>query len=512
MAGAAYSSTPAAYATLATPPGSSLLADFTDGSVPSSDVSLNTSSGNASGIKCVYDSNGIGISFASGTTNQFAASQWVPSGGFSLAGASHIVMELELPQGTGTYLNDFVINIGADTSGFTNFLQQVSAGAARFPPRLLLVLPLGLMTKNGTVTDSTLAAMKKIELRLRVVSTAQNEPASLYIRRIWKARNRPVVIWSFDDGRSGVYSNALSVLNAAGMKATLFPPPIYPILGDAGDTRYMTSAQIQSLYNTYGWDVGIQEYNDAPSIPINQADDNSDLTISGTTATWVNRQTGITTGYVAGVSYANISGAVQNELNGNFLVATTPTTSSFTFDTGVVGLTSPARGWFSIPRWTQAQFNTDLDRVKSYWRALGIARGQDHIAWSSGVTDPTVMGWARDYGLKTGRITALGGTPMTGCTDPRGATWRSLMAMPGFAMDQDTAANFSVRFLIALVRGGTMHAYGHDVQPGVGTGTANTVDLTEFTAMVAQVKAARDQGLCDVLTVSQFYNRVMGVN
>ena len=88
------------------PQKSVLLADFTDGSIPSSSIVTDSGSPSASGRAYTYDERGVGISITGGTTSQYASFRYephatTPGATIDLSHGEVMGVELEYPEGTG---------------------------------------------------------------------------------------------------------------------------------------------------------------------------------------------------------------------------------------------------------------------------------------------------------------------------------------------------------------------------------------------------------------------------
>lgn len=486
-----------------------LLADFTDGthslaissSPGTADVLYDSGTPSAGTRSYSLDSNGIKIAFESGTTSQYSSVKWMPTAGVDLTGTDVIAVELDFPEGTGAFYSPFqVFIVQQNGTTYTNYANKtIMSGADKMPHRLIVVMKLDgswTLTGGGPSGFPNNITAGKIEFRLQVSSSAQNFPAYCYVRKIWKGCMRPSILFSFDDAHDAQLNIGAAALTAAGMKATLCASSSY-----IGQSNKLTAANCRTLYDTHGWDIGLQQTNDGTDVWVNSAG-STGLTRSGTTATWQNASS-LAHNLTNGQS-VTIKGAVDPAWNTTFTNISSASSSSFTF-TCAGTETTPAAGFVNCARLSDADIAANIAVEKAFWAALGLTRGNNFLAHSNGIVADSALEALRNAGITYGRTTNSGATPMAYCFDARLTDSRSLLMLPASPMDQQTAATLIARAQAAIQQGATAHFYAHNIVNGAGTGTSLTVDQTEFETFVAWVKTQKDSGLCHAgVTISEW--------
>lgn len=487
-----------------------LLADFTDGthslaassSPGSADVLYDSGTPNAGARSYSLDENGIKIAFESGTTSQYSSAKWEPSGGVDLTGTDVIAVELDFPEGTGAFFSPFQVFITQQSgTTYTNYINKtLMSGADKMPHRMVLVMKLDsswTLTGGGPAGWPRDITAGKIEFRLQVSASAQNYPAYCYVRKIWKGAMIPAVLFSFDDAHDAQLNIGAAALTAAGMKATLCASSAY-----IGQSNKLTAANCRTLYGTHGWDIGLQQTLDGTDVWVNQATTGSGLTRSGTTATWQNASS--LAHNLSNGDSVTIRGSVDPLWNTTFTNISVASASSFTFTCAGTELT-PAIGFLTIARLTDAQIAANIAVEKAFWTNLGLTRGNHFLAHSNGIVSDSALDAIRGAGIHIARTTNVGASPMAYCFDARLSDPRAMLMLPASTMDQLTAATVLARVDTAINVGATIHLYAHNIVNGAGTGTSLTVDQAEFEAIVDGIEARKARGLCHAgLTISEW--------
>jgi len=487
---------------LRSPLNSTLLADFTDGSVPSAEVITDSGFPAASGRYYSYDSRGVQLGFTGGTTAQYSSFRWEPNAGtpgttIDLSGSEFLSVEIEVPEGTGAVYDTFIILVVQQTgTTYTNFQNKTYFSGADKTPRRQIVTAL-LKTDTWTLTGggpTDFSTIGKLEFRFGVHASAQNIPGNIFVRKIWKGKNRPKVMITFDDSMDGQINYAYPSLSAAGFKATIFSSP-----SDVGSAGRLTESDYRTLYDA-GWDFGLQQYNDSEDILVNYTG-SSGLTSDGLgTATWSN-VSGIAHGLNTGDA-VTITGAMNPAFNGTFTITKT---GASTFTYSIVGTPlSPDPGQPSCRRLTDEQIKDTFQSSKDYLVARGLTRGNEFIAYSNGVTDARVEDLLNNLGYKMARTTR---TNAQAGLDPRSSDPKALMRMSGQTMDQQTATTVLGVVDDAIKRGRSVMLYGHDIDP---IAASLTITESEWNAIVAGLRLRSLHGLVDVVTISEFYNSLTG--
>jgi hypothetical protein len=181
---------------------------------------------------------------------------------------------------------------------------------------------------------------------------------------------------------------------------------------------------------------------------------------------------------------------------------------TFTFAATCAGKETPVTGFVNTDRLTAAEITAIIDAEQAYWASAGYTRGNHAMAYAGGVVADSALDAITVGGVSIGHTSYSGTTPMQYFFDPRISTARSMLMLPASTMDQTTAATQLARVQSAQSRGGIIILTGHDQQPGVGTGTALTMDTAEFQTLVDGVKAMKDRGLVDVITFTELQQRL----
>lgn len=483
------------------PNGSILLADFTDGSIPASEIITDSGFPAANGRTYSYDSRGVQMAFTGGTTAQYASFKWEPHQGtpgttIDLSGTEYLAVEVEVPDGTGAIYDTFIIYVvePTGTSYATYQSKTYLSGADKTPRRQIItaLMNTDAWTRVGTI--SNWSAIGKIEFRFGIHASAQNIPANIFVRKIWKGKNRAKVMITFDDSMDGQINYAYPSLQAAGFKATIFSSPSQ--IGNAGR---LTTSDYTTLYNA-GWDMGVQQYNDSADIPVNYTG-SSGLTSDGLgTATWTNVSSiahGLSTGDVI-----TVTGAMSPSYNGTFTITKTGA-STFTYDITGTPL-SPDPGQPVCRRLPVETIKRSFQLSQEYLRSHGWTRGNNFAAYSNGVTSPTVERILESIGIVMARTTR---TNAQAGMDPRCRDSEAMLRLSGQTMDQQTATTILGVVDDAIKRGRSVILYGHDIDP---TPASLTITQSEWDLIIAGLTLRSDQGLIDVVTCSEFYNHING--
>lgn len=283
---------------------------------------------------------------------------------------------------------------------------------------------------------------------------------------------------SFDDCHMGQYSKVMPILSKAGMVATLYNSPIHIGAVDGSYPR-MTITEVKALYDA-GWDMGIQQYGDTLDVPINTPGTNQLTTDGVGTYTWINGSS--RPHYLSVGNTVTIKGSQEPEFNGVCIVNTTPNEYTFTFS-GSATSNLTAHGQISCERLdkTQREWINDIQSVQHYYTSNGMSRGLDHIAYTNGVYNLEYLNTVRNLGIKTGRTTSIGTAPTARMFDGRMTDPMSLLSLPvTYSFDQGTAS--SALGYVDLAEANQCHCliYGHAILDGVGVGTSQASDTTEW--------------------------------
>lgn len=511
--------------TLQAPAGSTLLADFTDGThgtspFTSGDMIKDLTFADAGTRAYSIDSNGASVSFLTGTTGQYASWTYRPAGGaitINTSDTDWLAFEIEYPEGDSSFAGQFfdavsVFVVTETGASFTNYWgpKTFNSGADKMPHRMILMVSLHELAAAGVGgTGITGGVIGQISLRFFVSASAQNVPAKIIWRKLWKGKNRPQVLLCWDDAYAAQYTNAYSVMTTAGLRGSLFPSSSY--IGSGGK---ITENQCRIMYNA-GWSFGVQETNDVTDQPIAYGT----LSRSGTTATFTpaTQQANpfITAAIAAGdpITIYNTSIPAWNTSFASAGATCNASTGIITF-TCAGTETTPATGALYVQRTSLATWSTNLRYEITYWASRGIDASK-FIAYSGGNIGDLNLPSAGGAGFKLGRSTATGVGVMAGCFDPRLTSSRSLLQLPGRLMDNQTGATCLGYVDTAEQRGASIILYGHDQQ---AVGSASAMSISEFNILIngdsshIGLAERQRQGRIDIVTFDEFYGKIGGTN
>ena len=495
---------------LAAPVGSRIVADFTDGSIPAAAVIFDRGSPSASGRSYLYDSSGVYMAHTGGATGAYASFSYEPNAAspgatIDVSDSDWLGFELDFPlEGAQVYSAISVFLTQQTGATFTNYKNRtILSGAAKTP--LQQIHWMRHNVDSFTVVSggpASLATLGKIDIRLQVHATFNGKTvnSAVRVRRIWVGKNTPKIMFSFDDGQDGQINNAYPTLAAAGFKATLYNSPNHI---DAG-AGYMTTADMATLYAA-GWDFGVQQYNDSADVPLNFAG-TTGLTSDGLgTATFQNASS-LPHGQAIG-NAVTIEGAASSEYNGVKTITAVPSTSSFQYAISGTPVTpDPGFPACARPGYDTQRIRETFDKVVEFYTARGQTRGLQHVAYSNGISNPTIEALMVQWGYKTGRTTRINTIPNVGF-DCRGLLPASFMRLPGINMDQQNSTTILGYVDSCIDRGVSCILYGHDIDV---TPAALTITKSEFDAIVEGIRIRKLRGLLDVLTITQFWEQVAG--
>ena len=337
------------------------------------------------------------------------------------------------------------------------------------------------------------AAVKHVEIRFVRTTNLTNAPVALYLYGLWSTvSTRPKVLVQFDDGYASVYTDAFPRMAAAGMRGTLYVRASLANLG--GPT--LTMPQLQALYAA-GWDLGNHSWSHQAETKLI-----SSYTRSATTATmvFVNDH-----GYTAGVSQITIAGCDQDEYNGTFTVATTPDSKTITFTVAGVEPDTTARGYYYIAA-DAGMVRSEIRRARDWLLANGWTRAADHVAYPGGARDRASIAILRDeFGVKTGRTVGPnnGGTYESDTTNGL----RSPYDLPSYELKNTTTAAATLAEVdSAISTGSSLIMFGHDLV--ASSPSSIQVLASEFQGIIDGLKSRRDAGQLDVVTISEWFDRL----
>lgn len=506
--------TRAAFPSLWTPPGSTLLVDFTDGThaINTDIFSGGSSGGTATGAARALSSAGLRMYCTAATSGQFVSAYYQPASPMDFTPYDSIWVECYFPDGDATYggqakvgLQIYVVQESGAT--YTNYMNR-NHGSNSLHGHLPIM---GSFFGDGNWTltsggpdgwPAKMASIAKIELRPNAGASAPFA-FDCYIRRIWLGKNiKPIVLLSWDDAHAAQYTNAYSVMTDAGLKGTLFPSSSY-----VGTTDKLTVAQLRTMYEA-GWDIGLQQTNDLTDAFVARATDGSGLTRSTTTATW----SGTGTHELAQDDTFTISGACDPSWNKQFTVASVSDTTTFTFTCAGTEQT-PANGWITIPRVTEAAAKANIAAEQAYWSALGMTRGINFMAYAAGLVNPVYAGYMNDIGILLARTSSTTPAPQSSTFDGRTSHYLGRLMLPSQTMDNATGATVLGYVATARSMCACLALRGHNQ---AASGDSNTMATAEFDILIdgdsthKGLAQMHKEGQIEVLTFSQLWNSMTG--
>jgi len=470
----------------------------------------------APGAFFTWTSAGITMGFdsADGPTTQGVTARYFTATDLDWSGADFCYVETEWPVDCLRPWLQVFISSDAGTP-LLNFINTAGFASAYGPDvtkaqiRTVFAFRLSECVRTGTaVADyrSVTRAIKKLEFRLRV-NTTVSSPQSMRVIRVWAGKmTRPKCVITYDNIFASVHTTAWGALTSTGWRAAGLKGVMFMSQTDLDDVGLsMTAAQVQDLYAD-GWDVGLQNSDDSNSVYVNRVPTNG-LTASGTTATWVN-QANIPHLLVPGNS-VTITGATPSTYNGTFVVQTVPNAWTFTYTLPSIPSLSPALG--SLICCARPGYSTREDVVRdvalSRARAVqnGWTRGNECFAYSNGMYSQETCEHMEAAGIRLTRTTASGPALQRAGFDLRLNSPLARHSLPNIAMDNRTAAQVLADIDAAIALGSSFVLTGHGVQT---VGDSLNMATAEFLQLVAGVKARVNQGLMDVVTMSQLWRQM----
>ena len=459
----------------------------------------------AAGQFYTWTSAGLNLGFTSalGAGNEGTSARWFPPSALDWSNTDYVYIEAEWPVNAfSPYLQVF---IGADAGAtFTNYLQTTSlgAGVTKTQTRAVFAFRLSECSRFGTATTdvkNVTRSIQKVEIRLRASSDITN-PLTVTVHRIWTTQARSKCVITYDNIFASVHSTAWGAATSTGWRAAGLKGVMYMSATDLADVgNSMTAPQVQAVYAD-GWDMGLQNSDDSLSIYCNKALAGS-LTSVGTTATWVNVGN-VAHNLTPGMT-TTITGATQPQYNGTFPVATTPNAWTFTYTMLSAPGVSPATGALVTcprPGYSLQEIVADVANSKGVAQANGWTRGNEFFAYSQGVYSTDVFAAMEAAGIYLTRTADSGPATQVKAFDLRLGSVASRHSLPAIIMDGRTAAAVLADIDAAIRLGSSFALLGHGVQT---VGDSLNMATAEFTQLVVGVKQRVNQGLMDVVTMTQ---------
>jgi peptidoglycan/xylan/chitin deacetylase (PgdA/CDA1 family) len=281
-------------------------------------------------------------------------------------------------------------------------------------------------------------------------------------------------------------------MQAAGMRGTMYIVPT--LIGDSAAS--LSLAQLREMYAA-GWDAASHTMNHTHLAAVGA------YTRSGDAATFTLASNN-PHGKIVGGS-VTIAGADEAAFNGTFTITGAPNPYTLNFDLALPSGSTTGYGHpHIVGHQSQATREAEIGDARDWLITNGFPRAAKHIAYPYGDWDPDVVAVAAAEGLQTGRHTSnVNGSYVLGTVNGIGNV---ALTLPSYSIDGRTAVTMLARVDEAIAKYGTLILIGHDVVEGVPGGSQTA--LAEFQAMVDGIKARRDAGLIDVVTISEWFNRL----
>jgi peptidoglycan/xylan/chitin deacetylase (PgdA/CDA1 family) len=301
---------------------------------------------------------------------------------------------------------------------------------------------------------------------------------------------RARVLLTFDDATSTVFTAARPILDAAGMRGTVFA--VGSLVGS--DPWFMTLDQLKQLYAS-GWDVGSHTWSHQALSQQIWA-----YTRSGATATLTFAQPHR---YVPGDTLT-IRGCEAPGFDGMKTVEAVPDAQTITF-AAVAGDEAVAGAGCHVVGGVSAEtIRAELLVNREWLTSHGFVRAKDHLAYPYGAWDPAVIAtWRDELGGRSARI--VGPTSSGEYVLPGGAPSAAPHLLPSWDLnDVATAAAALAQVDAAIAAEGTLIFLGHGVAPSNPYSTQMLE--SEFRALVDGLAARRAAGQLQVVTISEWFD------
>lgn len=446
---------------------------------------------NAAGSAVSQSGGGALCSWTSATSGQYCGVKYEnPTGTWDFTGGDvGIDMDfIHSANSTGAVRTYIQIYLCMDAgTAFTNYIRSevMVSGFSKFNKYLLHNIAWN--TATGTVN---FAAVKRVEVRIYANSTTA-WAQSFRVNKIYKnTSGKAAVVLNFDDEYTSLYTTALPIMQTYGIKGSLFVDS-----SKVGESGYMTWAQIQELIDD-GWTVSPHTHGHNPLVM------GLGITSVTTTAT-ATLGNGFLHGFTAGVSTVTIIGAYEPEYNGTFTVATTPTTSSFTYTMTGTPVAATATGRPTYHHKTDGAIRTQMQDCKDLMDANLTGHDTTLFSYPHGrYDDASIALIQNEFGIVQARQSDSGGWPSYCCDIQTGNIDR--FRIPAIILNNTTVAATYLGYVdTCILHSAGMWIYGH----GIGTADTVTVDTTVFTNIVKGLYQRWMEGKIDLLTARQFYDR-----
>ncbi len=422
------------------------------------------------------------LTYASATSGQYTGSYLV--GPWDLSASARFAVDIGFDvSATQTWIEVFFISDSAPTySNYGHIILQ--AGIAHMPRTAIGFLK----TDLSIVGAPNWAAIQRIEVRFYRNAFSGSDTAYLY--GVWSGLSaRPRILLTFDDARDTLYSMIFPRMKTAGFRGTVYTNGSF-----IGAATYSTLAQLKEI-QAAGWDIANHTWDHRQL-----ASQIISYTRSSTTATVVfSGNHGLTNG-----GSITVAGCDEAEYNGvkNPITVVNPTT--ITFATAGTTADTNARGFPYISGYVDINIvKWELRRNRDWLRENGFTRAIDHFAYPYGAWDPDVFAALQALGGKTARIVgAIGGSNWLTTFNGLGSPGQ----VASILEDQQTAATILAQVDAAIAKQGSLIIFGHGLADS--NPTSAQMLTSEFQALLDGLVTRRNAGQCDVVTVTEWYDRL----
>jgi hypothetical protein len=446
--------------------------------------------GNATGPTVTLDARGAQrLAFTQAAGNQYVSLVADGTWDFSTSDVFGVDVEWEREDRP----NAIVVILSSDVSltSFANYA-QLTVGAGPKPPRSMLTLRKSAMTVTGS---PNWAAIKHVQIRHMRYSAGTSPASAVYLYGLWShLQAKTKVMVTFDDAVSSLYDGIFPIMRAAGLRGTSYLNAL-----SVGTSGYATVAQLREMY-AGGWDVASHGYSH-----LSLAYRPTTYTSSGTAATFVLPSTQ-PHGKAPGGA-VTIAGATEAAYNGTFTILTTPDAYTMTWTLGSTPLMPSVEGLpYIVGMPSDATVANEIQRNVDWLVAKGFHRSAQHFAYPYGNYSAGTTAVIDDI-VSTARLTSALATPSQSMIAAHDGLRSPLHLNSMDAMNStSTAAATLAKVDEAIALGIDVSLFGHGI---AASSPSSTQMLTaQFQALVDGLKTRRDAGQIDVVTISEWFNRL----
>ena len=352
--------------------------------------------------------------------------------------------------------------------------------------------------------------------------------------------SRAVAMVHFDDCNRNVYTNGLPILRDYNIPATV--NVITSLIGStyAGQATF-TLDDLKDVYNNYGWDVcshtmthpQVQSAGIAAASVIDNLDNTATVTVTLDGNNYPGHNLPTTTANPAGVQVV-MSGFTPSNFNNGAAVATiiSPTQFKYAITSGsgpvtVAGTWNPAYSNHGLRKLgSYAEKYAEIKGAQDYLLAAGFTRSAKFLAYPQGGYDVDTLAACKAAGVLLARgadqnifwpsglptgVSYSYGITLTNANLPYIPPYQAGIDVPAAqAIDtSQTFAQIKAEIDRAVSLGAVWVGLTHYITGTRGTSGNNAYQLEQVCQYLNHL---RSQGLIDVCTMSDYYNRLQSQN